>query len=270
VETSNVITLPSGDEARGYTSRLATEADLVSGSDFAFHALRSLTDRGRVVDARGSTGDSGRDWRPRGDANDAAMRAPGAAGRRPNRTKTVDRKVVGLGAADERATASGDHDGAQVIFVLVMPKSVRGGGGDELMGELPRLMAGFDGRAKLTGPMFEVDLTSAIRHSAFGDVILAGLAPPSEPAAASRKSDRPDAAPALLPELTRREREVLQMILEGHPNKNIAADLRISRRTVENHRAKLMKKTGSKSLPALVRLAIAAGAMPDASAAAPR
>ncbi|WP_416173633.1 LuxR C-terminal-related transcriptional regulator [Aerococcus mictus] len=39
---------------------------------------------------------------------------------------------------------------------------------------------------------------------------------------------------------------------------NIAADLGISQRTVENHRASIMRKTGSKSLPALARLALAA------------
>jgi two-component system CheB/CheR fusion protein len=43
----------------------------------------------------------------------------------------------------------------------------------------------------------------------------------------------------------------------GHLSKNIAADLGISQRTVENHRASIMDKTGSKSLPALVRLALA-------------
>jgi two-component system, chemotaxis family, CheB/CheR fusion protein len=58
--------------------------------------------------------------------------------------------------------------------------------------------------------------------------------------------------------LSRRQRQVMDMILAGHPNKNIAADLGISQRTVENHRALIMKKTGSKSLPALARLALAA------------
>jgi two-component system CheB/CheR fusion protein len=58
--------------------------------------------------------------------------------------------------------------------------------------------------------------------------------------------------------LTTRQRQIMGMVLSGHPSKNIAADLGISQRTVENHRASIMKKSGSKSLPALARLAIAA------------
>jgi two-component system CheB/CheR fusion protein len=50
----------------------------------------------------------------------------------------------------------------------------------------------------------------------------------------------------------------MDMVLAGHPSKNIAFDLGISQRTVENHRASIMKKTGSKSIPALIRLALAA------------
>jgi two-component system CheB/CheR fusion protein len=50
----------------------------------------------------------------------------------------------------------------------------------------------------------------------------------------------------------------MEEVLAGHPSKNIAADLGISQRTVENHRASVMKKTGVKSLPALARLALAA------------
>jgi two-component system CheB/CheR fusion protein len=59
--------------------------------------------------------------------------------------------------------------------------------------------------------------------------------------------------------LTPRQREIMQLVLAGHPSKNIAADLGISQRTVENHRAAIMKKTGSKSLPELARRALAGG-----------
>jgi two-component system CheB/CheR fusion protein len=67
-----------------------------------------------------------------------------------------------------------------------------------------------------------------------------------------------ESAAAHLAGLTPRQREVMERVLAGHPSKNIAADLGISQRTVENHRASIMKRTGSKSLPALARLALVA------------
>ena len=67
-----------------------------------------------------------------------------------------------------------------------------------------------------------------------------------------------DAAASHVADLTPRQHQIMDLVLAGHPSKNIAADLHISQRTVENHRASIMKKTGSKSLPALARLALAA------------
>ena len=58
--------------------------------------------------------------------------------------------------------------------------------------------------------------------------------------------------------LTKRQHQVMDLVVAGHPSKNIAADLGLSQRTVETHRAAIMHKTGSKSLPALARLALAA------------
>ena len=66
--------------------------------------------------------------------------------------------------------------------------------------------------------------------------------------------------------LTDRQRQIMNLVLAGHPSKNIAADLKISQRTVENHRASIMRKTGAASLPALARMAVAAEGAGDAAA----
>jgi two-component system CheB/CheR fusion protein len=50
----------------------------------------------------------------------------------------------------------------------------------------------------------------------------------------------------------------MDLVLAGHPSKNISVDLGISQRTAENHRAAIMKRMGAASLPALARLALAA------------
>jgi two-component system CheB/CheR fusion protein len=72
-------------------------------------------------------------------------------------------------------------------------------------------------------------------------------------------------AKARIASLTHRQREVLHLVLAGHPSKNIAYDLRISQRTVDNHRAAIAKKTCSKSLPGLIQTALWA----NGTAAAP-
>jgi two-component system response regulator FixJ len=58
--------------------------------------------------------------------------------------------------------------------------------------------------------------------------------------------------------LSERERQVLDGLIAGHPNKTIAYDLGISPRTVEVYRANVMTKMQAKSLSELVRLAILA------------
>ena len=60
-------------------------------------------------------------------------------------------------------------------------------------------------------------------------------------------------------ELTGREREVLQLVAEGHPNKQIAAMLGIAVRTVEAHRANIMRKLNLADHASLVRYAVRRG-----------
>lgn len=59
--------------------------------------------------------------------------------------------------------------------------------------------------------------------------------------------------------LTPREREVLQMVAEGNLNKEVAAGLKISTKTVEKHRHNIMEKLGIRDTAGLTRYAMSAG-----------
>jgi DNA-binding NarL/FixJ family response regulator len=59
--------------------------------------------------------------------------------------------------------------------------------------------------------------------------------------------------------LTSREEEVLQLVAEGAPNKQIAAELGISIKTVDKHRQQLMNKLDIHDIAGLTRYAISSG-----------
>lgn len=77
--------------------------------------------------------------------------------------------------------------------------------------------------------------------------------------AKSDASSRADEAALIMGALSPREREVLEGLAQGLPNKTIAYDLGISARTVEVHRANVMTKLGAKSLSDALRIAFAGG-----------
>lgn len=56
--------------------------------------------------------------------------------------------------------------------------------------------------------------------------------------------------------LSPREREILQLVFEGHTNQYVAQILSVSAKTVERHRARLMKKLDVRNLPDLIRIAL--------------
>ena len=75
----------------------------------------------------------------------------------------------------------------------------------------------------------------------------------------TRKEERQHVEAATrIASLTPREREVMQLLIQGKRNKIIASDLGISNRTVEAHRAKIMEKMHAHSLSEIVRTSFAA------------
>ena len=76
---------------------------------------------------------------------------------------------------------------------------------------------------------------------------------------AARSRDQSAEAAERVAQLTAREKEVLDELVLGHPNKVIGFNLSISPRTVEIHRARIMQKMEVRSLSELVRLALDAG-----------
>jgi FixJ family two-component response regulator len=76
-----------------------------------------------------------------------------------------------------------------------------------------------------------------------------------------KETRRPAGAP--MAALTPRELEIMQQLIAGKSSKQIAADLCVAYRTICNHRAHLLAKTGANNTAALVRMAIAAGMSGD-------
>jgi two-component system response regulator FixJ len=90
------------------------------------------------------------------------------------------------------------------------------------------------------------------------DQLLASIDKAFERMAETSSESRTNDARTLLAGLSMREREVLEGLVTGYPNKTIAYDLGISPRTVEVHRANLMQKLGARSLAEALRVTFTA------------
>lgn len=90
------------------------------------------------------------------------------------------------------------------------------------------------------------------------DALLAALEAALHQVARKNSAEDAEASRQRLQKLTSREHEVLEQLVAGRSNKEIAAQLRISPRTVEFHRAHVMEKMAAKGLPELVRVWLSA------------
>jgi DNA-binding NarL/FixJ family response regulator len=119
---------------------------------------------------------------------------------------------------------------------------------------LQALRAGASGYLLKASAVAELEI--AVRAVARGETYLS-------PSVSKRVVDdyvsRTGAIADPLAALTPRQREILQLVAEGHTSKEIAQRLNVSYRTVEVHRVQLMKRLDLHNLPAVVRFAMRVG-----------
>jgi DNA-binding NarL/FixJ family response regulator len=100
------------------------------------------------------------------------------------------------------------------------------------------------------------EIVTAIQEAVQGRIYISPLITGDVLNALIEKHEHPE---RLKPELTSRQREILQLFAEGKSPKEIAAVLNISIRTVEFHKYRVMEATGARSIAELTRYAIAHG-----------
>ena len=113
--------------------------------------------------------------------------------------------------------------------------------------------AGADGYVVKSAPITE--LLSAIAAVHRGEKFLGDSLAEFAEGASVIKAEAPD--PVL--QLSPRERQVLELMMEGHPVSEIAATMRISGKSIETYRSRMMLKLGVKNIVGLVKVAIRAG-----------
>ena len=175
-----------------------------------------------------------------------AIERPVAQRQRPKR---IDLVVTDYEISGELAGLRG-ADGLQSEFRCTIPLAILDG---SITSEALREVARFC-RPSTGDPINEHDFLRLIEQL-FGSLNgQANGVPADEPLPQTDPADEMRIA-----RLTPRELQVLEHVVAGDPNKRTAAALNISRRTVEHHRAVIMQKTRTKSVPDLVRLTLRTG-----------
>jgi len=159
----------------------------------------------------------------------------------------LDISMPGLNGLEVASRIVHDHARTRVIMVSMH-------GDDESVRRA--LVAGAAGYLLKNSDREELEL--ALRAVARGDTWLSPALTKRVVAAYTQGAAPPSAAGPFTV-LTPRQREVLQLVAEGHSNKEIASRLNVALKTVETHRTELMERLGIHGVASLVRYAIQVG-----------
>ena len=164
----------------------------------------------------------------------------------------IDISMPGLNGLEVAARIRQDYPATSVIIVSMH-------GDDESVRRA--LVAGAAGYMLKNSDKSELEL--ALRTVARGDTWLSPALTKRVVKAFTQGGPVSPAGP--LQVLTPRQREVLQLVAEGHSNKEIATRLNVALKTVETHRTELMERLGIHGVAGLVRYAIQVGLVPPGS-----
>ncbi len=161
------------------------------------------------------------------------------------------------------------RDGIDADACLLADVRMPGMDGLELLGRLadqrrvlPVIMITGHGDVPMAVRAMKLGAVDFIEKPFDPEVILASVREALR-AASARPSGADEEVQRRLQQLTPRERDVLEHLVVGRSNKEVALQLGISPRTVEIHRARLMEKMQAENLAQLVRMAIAVGIDPS-------
>ncbi len=159
----------------------------------------------------------------------------------------MDVAMSGLNGIEATRQVIHDVAGVKVLALSMHP-------GKRVVGEM--LQAGALGYLAKSCALEE--LVHAVRKVAAGQTYL------------SSSIERPDETESVPPQsaargkaaLSRREREVLQLVAEGKSTKEVAATLHVSTKTIETHRSNIMRKLEIRSIAELTKYAVREGLTP--------
>jgi two-component system uhpT operon response regulator UhpA len=189
-------------------------------------------------------------------ATEPDMQVVGEVGNAADAVDVARREPIDIVVLDVlMPTTSGISLAAQILDVRPNCKVLALSVLDEPVMIAAMLRSGASGYALKTQPPNEI--TEAIRTVLAGQRYLPPNVSRDEVLARVHGDGEP------LQRLTRREREIFDLLIRGHSNDDIGTRLFIARRTVETHRQRIMKKLATHSIVEMIRLAARQGALAE-------